>query len=187
MVYVPKCQAHNRAQCRDPKCPEKQGFRNAYLQAARNNDYNSYAKVRNLENERNKQQEEKLFHTEIGFPRNFTPPQGLRKLEYGSHAKREAKNDRYGTIQLPATLNLDEYKLIEIGVTTQNGRNKVEKMLYRGKLDSERDLCIVVIPSGNKHEPWFVKTVWVNETSDLHRTLNPKKYINPYATQKVAA
>lgn len=191
MVTIPKCQAYNRAKCADSKCPEQQGFKTAYLEAAKNKDYNAYAEVKQIEEARRKQirsteSEPKLYHNEIGFPTNFTPPQGKRQLKYSQHAKREAENDRYGKIDLPSTMNFSDYSLIEIGMTTNEGRSKVDKMLYRGKLDDLRDLCVVVIPSGNSHEPWFVKTVWVNEASDSHRTLNHKKYETPIR-QKIAA
>jgi hypothetical protein len=134
--------------------------------------------------------DEILYHTEIGFPKNFVPPKGRYELEWGTHALDEAAKDRYGKVPTPKTLVVDKMKIIELGV--KNG--KVSKILYRGTLacaicrenetpqanctHPKRDMCIVVIPKPNK-QPWYVKTVWINLQSDKHKTLDGSKYQKP--------
>jgi len=113
---------------------------------------------------------ETLYHSEIFLPDWFTAPTRRVRVSYGSHAKREALIDRYGTIALPAFVNLKRFRVIEVGVI--NGR--VSKILFRGRLDDTRDLCIVLIPKGDR--PWRCKTVWTNVRSDLHRTLDASRY-----------
>ncbi len=110
-----------------------------------------------------------LFHMEIGFPHWFRPPTAVVAPQYGDHSRFEAQVDRYGHITLPATIDLSKFKVIEIGVEGQ----RVVKMLVRGRLDSTRDICIVLTSTG------FVKTVWVNLRTDTHRTLDRSKYARP--------
>lgn len=113
---------------------------------------------------------EVLYHAEIGFPKFFRAPLGTVRVAYGSHARRESFCDRYGVIDLPDSINLSLFKVVELGV--QDGR--ISKMLFRGPLDRERDMCIVLVPKIG--EPWFAKTVWVNLRTDKHATLNKSRY-----------
>jgi hypothetical protein len=108
-----------------------------------------------------------LYHSDVYMPQGLKLPSGTMLLEYGSHARREAMSDRYGHIKLPTSIKFEDYKVIEVEVI--NG--KVQKVLYRGKLDEKRDLCIVIMPAKR-----FVKTVWVNLNNDKHRTLDASKY-----------
>jgi hypothetical protein len=107
-----------------------------------------------------------LYHAAIGLPKWFKAPTGVVAPRYGDHARFEAQVDRYGKIELPKTIDLSKFKVIEVGV--DNG--KVAKVLFRGPLDATRDLCIVLAANG------YVKTVWVNLRSDTHRTLDRSKY-----------
>lgn len=110
-----------------------------------------------------------LYHTEIGFPRWFKAPTFTITPKYGNHSRFEAQCDRYGHIELPKTLNLAKMKPIEVEVLG----NRVTKILFRGQLDATRDLCIVLNPDG------FVRTCWVNLSTDTHRTLDRSKYNTP--------
>ena len=110
-----------------------------------------------------------LYHTQIGFPAWYKAPTFVVEPKYGNHARFEAQVDRYGKINLPKTLNLANFKPIEIEVI--NGL--ITKTLFRGTLDATRDLCIVLDRTG------FVKTCWVNLKTDLHRTLDRTKYDRP--------
>lgn len=116
---------------------------------------------------------ETLYHADLGLPKGFVPPTNRITINYDSHAHAEAKADRYGEIRLPKTLSLHRMKVIEVGV--ESGR--VSKILFRGRLDETRDLCIVLIPNGDK--PWRCKTVWVNTRWDNHKTLNSNRYAIP--------
>jgi hypothetical protein len=116
---------------------------------------------------------EKLYHKEIGFPAGFRAPRDLVMVAYSGHALNSAKDDRYGEMFLPDRMRLSDFEVIEIGII---GR-RVSKILFRGELDDDRDLCIVLIPNGRS--PWRCKTVWINERSDAHKTLNASKYETP--------
>ena len=116
-----------------------------------------------------------LFHKDIGFPANLNLPKGVIDLRYSPHAQSAAKDDRYtklGPINLPAAIDVNEATVIEVEMEGA----KVTKILYRAKLDALRDICIPVIP---RFGHLFAKTVWVNLSSDKHRTLDRTKYSNP--------
>lgn len=114
---------------------------------------------------------EKLYHSEIGLPEGFEKPMERIVINYGTHARKEAFQDRYGRVRLPKTLRLARMRVIEVGMI--DGR--VSKILFRGRLDDHRDLCIVLIP-GIDNWPWFCKTVWINLSNDNHRTLDTTRY-----------
>ncbi len=113
---------------------------------------------------------EKLYHKEIGFPAGFRAPRDLVMVSYSNHALSAAKDDRYGDIHLPPRIRLSDFEIIEIGVIGK----RVSKILFRGELDDDRDLCIVLIPNGRG--PWTCKTVWINVRTDAHNTLDVAKY-----------
>lgn len=114
---------------------------------------------------------ETLYHSEIALPAGFTAPTHRVEIDYGSHAKQEAMQDRYGSIRLPKSLTLSRMKVIEVGL--DHDAKAVTKILFRGDLDETRDLCIVLIPRPGK---WKCKTVWVNLKSDQHKTLDRSRY-----------
>ena len=112
----------------------------------------------------------KTYHTELGFPKNVDLPSGTFNLSYSYHAKNASYDDRYGQMNLPNTLNVDGAKLIEIEVEG----NEVVKGVYRTSYNTDLDLIIVMIPQTS-----FVKTVWFNKTTDVHKTLQAWKYDRP--------
>lgn len=114
---------------------------------------------------------EKLYHTDVVLPAGFKAPQQRVRVSYGPHARKEAFEDRYGQIQLPNFITLRRFRVIEVGMIG----NRVSKILFRGRLDDTRDLCIVLIPGVDK-QPWRCKTVWVNVRTDKHRTLDTTRY-----------
>ena len=108
-----------------------------------------------------------LYHHEVYIPTNIKLPTGAYSLTYSQHARQAARSDRYGHIPLPAYIDTSKAMLIEVEI--ENG--KILKILYRSQLNDKLDVCIVVIPGR-----WFVKTLWINESSDKHFTLNRNKY-----------
>lgn len=120
---------------------------------------------------------ETIYHADLGLPKGFVPPSERISINYGSHpdshARAEAKADRYGEIRLPKTLSLHRMNVIEVGMVD----GVVSKILFRGRLDDRRDLCIVLIPNGSR--PWRCKTVWVNTKYDKHTTLDTSRYAIP--------
>lgn len=121
---------------------------------------------------------EVLYHKDIGFPDDINLPQGfspVMELNYGSHARRESMQDKYGEMKLPRRIDVRKGETIEIGVTGKT----VTKMVVRFSYDETRDLIMVIIPSSH-----FVKTVWFNLKSDQHHTLNRSKYADPNQAQQ---
>lgn len=107
-----------------------------------------------------------LYHKDIYMPK-LPMPNGIFKLEYSEHAKREAFRDRYGAIRLPSQLITQDATIIEVEVINR----KPTKILYRLPYDINHDIMLAVKPG-----EWFVKTVWINRKSDNHRTLDRSKY-----------
>ena len=107
-----------------------------------------------------------LYHKDI-----ILPPLKLRdaylELSYTLHAIKSAENDRYGTINLPSKINLAMVEVIEIEILDDD----VEKMIVRQKYSKEYDLILVIMPRYMR-----VKTVWLNEVDDTHKTLDRSKY-----------
>lgn len=110
-----------------------------------------------------------LYHSEIRLPDGFVAPTARVALEWTRHADRARLNDRYGEIPRFKTATLGRLSVVEVGV--EGGR--VVKILFRGRLDNERDVCMVLIPG----KVWRVKTVWVNLRTDQHGTLDRSKYV----------
>jgi hypothetical protein len=111
-----------------------------------------------------------LYHADIRLPAGFALPAKRVTLEWSRHAEQARANDRYGTIPKFQTLPLQAFKVIEVGA---NGR-EIAKVVIRGHWTNDLDVCFVLIP-GN--DIWFVKTVWINERNDIHKTLDRSKYV----------
>lgn len=129
------------------------------------------------------------FHKDLGFPPGFNKPSGPRELEYGYHAIQEARNDKYSKhandIPLFPKVNLSTMELIEVKFNQRT--KKLYRMLYRTQLDDNRDICMVLSPSGPGK--CKVVTVWVNETKDAHKTLRTEEYVDMrsyYAAKQTA-
>lgn len=58
----------------------------------------------------------KLYHREIGFPKNIKLPTGVFRLEHSNHSRMAASTDRYGIIKLPTILDTSKATLIELEV-----------------------------------------------------------------------
>jgi len=113
-----------------------------------------------------------LYHVEVFMPK-FHFPIGQFKLRYTTHAIKECNSDRYGIVIPPQTLNTEHCSVIEVET---GERNEIIKIVYRQRLDANRDIAIAVDVT---RQPWTVKTIWVNLRSDNHRTLNKSKYVKP--------
>lgn len=124
-------------------------------------------------NRRNDNSDEVLYHREIGFPKDIRFPNGFTpevRLKYGSHSREAALTDRYGNITLPRSVDVRKGDMFEIGVTG----NVITKLAVRFAYDQQHDLTIVI-----NTRDGFVKTVWLNDKGDTHRTLNHSKYVDP--------
>lgn len=120
-----------------------------------------------------------LYHPEVFLPDFYVKPTGDVLLKYTAHARRAARTDRYGMIDIESmdVLDLDEVEVVEIGV--DNGA--VVKYVVRGGYDNEHDIVLVLVAMMEPSRTWgtkraVVKTVWLNKKSDTHRTLDRKRY-----------
>lgn len=107
------------------------------------------------------------YHFEVGIPAHLKTKWGVIPLTYSQHAKREARGDRYLPIRLPAKLDTNAAKVIEV----ETEGDVVTKVLYRVPYDTEHDLVLAVMPRQR-----FVRTVWLNRKSDTHKTLKREEY-----------
>lgn len=107
-----------------------------------------------------------LYHKDIFLPKIRLQDKPL-KVYYSLHAIDAAKNDRYGKIILPDTINFCSGTIIEVELKN----DKVVKILLRVNYSQKYDLCIVI---GSQFR---VRTVWLNDKNDNHHTLNRAKYI----------
>lgn len=111
-----------------------------------------------------------LYHADIRLPDGFVAPTARVRLRWTRHADVARSNDRYGEIPRFQTATLGRLKVIEVGVEN----NKVVKILFRGRLDDTRDVCMVLMPV---RDFWLVKTVWCNVSDDGHQTLDTSRYV----------
>lgn len=202
-----KCQSKNPTQCTDPQCPERRGYRAQMASATNFNEYAAGAtrQRQDQDAQRRRQFEQQArsgnipsqfkgrnnrrpettrdgdpiikFHKDIGFPPSYRPPSGVREVTYSRHAQTEAEADRYGAIPKMTHVNLDQMELIELKVNAKT--KQVYRFLYRGKLDEDRDVCVVLQPLGNNK--MMVVTNWINERNDAHRSLRREEYAIPKA------
>lgn len=112
-----------------------------------------------------------LYHADIRLPDGFVLPARTIKLSWTKHAQRSLTNDRYGMIPKFDHIDLSTKRVVEVGL---EGR-KVRKVVVRGDLDGINDIIYVLIPNG--HQPWVVKTVWINRKTDSHKTLDRSRYV----------
>jgi len=112
-----------------------------------------------------------VYHRDISLPASvlgtFT---GKFVPEYSSHARRACFNDRYGLIELPRLLEVVVSSIVEIEVRS----GVAVKAVIRIAHDAAHDLVLVLCRpyAGYSH----VKTVWLNEKADCHKTLNHSQY-----------
>lgn len=116
----------------------------------------------------------KIYHKEVGFPLVVSQFFGRKyRLSFSSHAKAECRKDRYGLIIPPREITVTKDNLIEVEITNNV---LVGKILIRTKFNDTHDISIAFIPD---YDTGFVKTLWLNETTDIHRTLDKSKYNRP--------
>lgn len=119
-----------------------------------------------------------LYHKQIGFPKtlNLLDLYNLN-VQYSNHAKTASQDDRYGSIAVKSTVSFSKNEIIEVE-TSDN--KKISKVVVRIPYSSDCDLVMAI-----EMENTMVKTVWLNQKNDAHRTLDRNKYDNPQAQQKL--
>lgn len=108
-----------------------------------------------------------IYHKDVYIPPALRGYQFSALLKYSRHAIQESINDERGEIKLPKIIDSRDATLVEIEVN----EGKVTKTLFRLSYSDEHDLCLVIIPENR-----VVKTVWLNNKDDHHKTLDRSKY-----------
>ena len=111
-----------------------------------------------------------LYHSEIGLPAGFTAPTARVALRWTRHADQARTTDRYGEIRRFKTATLGRLSVVEVGMEN----DRVVKILFRGRYNDTHDVCMVLIPTNSA---WVVKTVWLNDNTDAHVTLDHSRYV----------
>lgn len=111
-----------------------------------------------------------LYHTEIFLP-EVLRALGKKTLAPAitAHAKEAALSDRYGKIELPASVTFSGREIVEAEIDG----GAVVKLVVRVAYDATRDLVLAI---GFRGADSFIKTAWFNLKSDLHSTLDRSRY-----------
>ena len=115
-----------------------------------------------------------LYHNEVHWPRRVRSqlPNGIKTVVYSNHAVHESKRDRYGHVQLPQSVDLSQAFIFE----AEEFSGKIVKVVFRYPLNDGRDIVMAAIPDKSQ---LYIKTVWMNETTDNHKTLDKSRYYCP--------
>ena len=115
----------------------------------------------------------KLFHRDVWFPgrikRQLNQLTGTRALEYSHHARNACFDDRYGNIPILSFVNLDQLNVFEV----EEDNKKIVKFVGRISLQDGRDIVMAIHPDKGS---LFVRTCWINENTDQHKTLRKNHY-----------
>lgn len=109
------------------------------------------------------------YNYRVHLPQEHLPTGQILPV-YTHHARQQAKEDKYGNIELPQVIDLSVMRIDEVEVV--NG--KVHKIVCRKPLDALRDFTLVLVPITRK-----VITVWSNLNTDQHHSTNLDKYVRP--------
>lgn len=107
-----------------------------------------------------------LYHVDVGLPKlTFGAVLGLVPSQHALFRAAELRIPEVPRMFSPASS-----KVIEVEIRA----GKVVKLLARKTLDETRDLCYVFLT-----ETKLVKTVWINQKSDTHTTLDRTRFVRP--------
>lgn len=111
-----------------------------------------------------------LYSPKVFMP-TLTLPSGEIRLTYSDHAIKAFISDKHfkPNMDMPTLLDLSKCSIIEVET---NDNKKVIKVVYRTPNKNNKDLVLAV-----KFTPKpIVKTVWFNDSSDHHATLDKNRY-----------
>lgn len=110
-----------------------------------------------------------LYHPDVYWPVEVARqlPTKTIGVVYTQHARHASRTDRYGSISLPSRIDMTRAKVFEAEL---DNSFRLTKFGVRISLDNQRDLCLIIT------NRLTVKTVWVNLSSDNHKTLDKRKY-----------
>jgi len=109
-----------------------------------------------------------LYHKDIYMPKLNVADKDIQ-LDYTYHAIYASETDKYEKISLPSKVNVSKGEIIEIEIVD----NKLIKLVVGVPYNSKYNLFLVIVQDCAR-----VKTVWLNEISDKHITLDRSKYIS---------
>lgn len=113
-----------------------------------------------------------LYHYQLGIPFNLSLPSRLN-VTYSRHALRAASEDRYGSIDLPSAINTTGALVVEVEA---GDNNRPVKLVLRANYNSTLDVIYVILTHSLPDNSFMVKTVWLNEKNDAHKTLDVTRY-----------
>lgn len=118
-----------------------------------------------------------LYHRELGLPPGFHRFLGEFALNYTRHAQTAFIADRYYFTGLAPLKRLAVVAKDIVEAEFVGG--ECVKVVVRVPLTDRLDAVLALINpvSTTGHETVVVKTFWMNETTDTHRTLDASKYI----------
>lgn len=114
----------------------------------------------------------RVYHCDVRMPDNFVPPTHRVNLIWTKHAINARWDDRYGHIPQFESIPLHNFKVIEV---TLDNNDDIVKYVVRGHFSKDIDIVFVLIPTDT--DTWVCKTVWANERSDTHKTLDKSRYV----------
>jgi len=117
-----------------------------------------------------------VYHRETGLP--ALPPEwrhGEYRLIYSHHAKLAFVQNRFfdRTLRPPQSLRLRPENVVEAEVSA----GRVSKIVARVPFSDRYDLVLALINPETGSQTVMVKTVWLNDVLDIHKTLNKNRYI----------
>lgn len=112
-----------------------------------------------------------LYHKDIGFPKTFNPPSDVIPLDYSHHALVRAKAKKIGA--LPVRIDPTLCDIIEVEM---NAMGKAIKCLFRMQWGRNTSLILAVALD---HPKPVVKTAYLNDDWDSHKTLDSTRYLVP--------
>lgn len=110
-----------------------------------------------------------IYNHRVYLPDNLKPT-GQMLPQYTSHAREQAKKDRYGEIELPSVIDFSLMRIDEVEVKD----GKAVKIVCRKQIDKWRDMTLVLSIAKRK-----VITVWSNMYHDQHASVDLDKYVRP--------
>ena len=114
-----------------------------------------------------------LYHRDVFFPKEFGDLFGRTYcMRLTKHAQNACVSDRYGLITPPKSFTIQAGQIIEIEIVG----GQCSKVVIRQAYDATRDIIIVFIPEGTTA---VCKTFWINLKTDVHKTLDRTRYIQP--------
>jgi len=116
----------------------------------------------------------KLYHADIFIPAKYHKIENIEVKNFyplSPHVVKSANAEKNGQILIPDSFTFSFSEIVEI---EEYNESKDIKFLIRLPYNKINDLCIVVLFSANGSAK--IKTVWLNNCTDSHKTLNRSKY-----------